>query len=375
MNGMTSKVWFLPKEPHTKRVLFHTINHSGLGHLNRAIAVTQWLKAENNDLQVLFLIEGGEHFIEPTGFPWILIPSQPSESEQCEYIVQRVLDVFRPDLIIHETVLHEYIHRPIRAAGVKEALMGNVGGLLRGQLRDKLAIMNELDLLIVLQRREEVEPSDQALIAQYTGKTVYAGPLVRLKDSVAGDDLRRRLNLTNANKVILLTFGGGGYNMTGELLANMLAARTRILDEYPLARLVLITGPYFTGELPEVDDFVAYASRFEPFLTDYINIASAVVSMAGYSTLNEIASSGIPAVCVPVSEADDQVGAGNLEEYARGFPNIRISSSNIEELTQQVIAALARARDLTIVQEFWRRAEMASQSIVSEIKDLLTDTI
>jgi len=367
-----NNIWFLPKKPGMQRMLFHAINHSGLGHLNRSIAVAQWLKAGIPNLQVLFLIEGGENFITPTGLPWIMVPghNQASENENCEQITRNILNVFQPDVMMHETVLHEPIHRAVRDAGVKEALMANVGGLLRDELTHSLDRMNELDLLIVLQQRQEVAPEDQALIDQFTGKTLFAGPLVRQKDRFAGDALRKKLHLAEADQAILLTFGGGGYNLTGELLANTLAARSAILEQYPRAKLIVITGPYFSGELPAEDDFVCYASRFEPFLTDYLNIASAVVCMAGYSTVNEIAASGVPAVCVPAAEADDQVGAGNMEEYALRFPNIRIGSTATGDLAQQVISALGRERDLSVTQEFARRATAAAASIVDEIKTL-----
>src|SRR5258708_40116559 len=99
---MNNNLWFLPKGPNTIRILIHAINHVGLGHINRSIAVAQWLKAAIPDVQVLFLVEGGEHFIEPSGFPWILIPNQSSENEHCEQITRTVLDVFRPTLSIHE---------------------------------------------------------------------------------------------------------------------------------------------------------------------------------------------------------------------------------------------------------------------------------
>src|SRR5579864_9419622 len=128
---MNSRIWFLPKRPGTKRILFHAINHVGLGHMNRSIALAQWLKAGTPDLESLFLIEGGENFIEPTGFPWIIVPGQPTESEHCEQITRKVVEVFLPDLSIHETLLREQIHRPIRSAGVKQVVMGNMGDLLR----------------------------------------------------------------------------------------------------------------------------------------------------------------------------------------------------------------------------------------------------
>lgn len=368
---MNSRIWFLPKRPGTKRILFHAINHIGLGHMNRSIALAQWLKAGIVDLELLFLIEGGEDFIEPTGFPWIIVPGQPTESEHCEQITRKVVEVFQPDLSIHETLLREQIHRPMRSAGVKQVVMGNMGDLLRTQLREELPMMNEVDLFLVLQQREEVLPADQELIARYAGRIVYAGPLVRLKALVSSDDLRYKLHLTNEHKVILVTLGGGGWDMDRILLANLLAAKAQILASYPQARLVIITGPHFTDALPQVDEFVCYVSLFEPFITDYMNIASAIICVAGYSTVNEVAASGIPAICVPAPDAEDQVGAGGMGEYAQGFPNIVLSSTDTGELARKVIDALGRERDFSVTKEFWCRAGAASQSMVSEIKRLL----
>jgi spore coat polysaccharide biosynthesis predicted glycosyltransferase SpsG len=372
---VNNDIWFRPKGSGIRRVLFHTINHSGLGHLNRAVSVAQWLKAESPDIQILFLIEGGQDFIEPTGFPWILIPghNQVTENENCEQITRKVLEVFTPDLMLYETVLHEPICGPVSQAGVKQVLMGNMGGLLRSQLQQNIANVNNLDLLIILQRQEEVLPADQALIAQHRGKTLYAGPLVRQKDQMGGDALRRKLGLADEQKVLLLTFGGGGYVLTRELLTTILAARGDILAAHPHTKLILVTGPYFSGELPETDEFVCYASKFEPFLTDYIHIASAVVCMAGYSTVNEIAASGVPAICVPTAEADDQVGAGGMGEYAQSFPNMRLGSTDTKELVQLIGDALLRERDVSVVREFKQKAEIASQSIASEIIRLLEE--
>ncbi|HLX41399.1 MAG TPA: glycosyltransferase [Ktedonobacteraceae bacterium] len=367
----TSKMWFTPKEPGSKRILIHAINHVGLGHMNRAISVAQWLKKDMPGLQVLFLVEGGEDFIAPTGFPWIFVAGQGNELESYERMTRTALELFRPDLSIHETFLREQIHYPVRDAGIKQILMGNVGNILRTQFRDRLSMVNDMKLAIILQQQEEVEPADQALIAGYKGKTLYAGPLVRYKKQVMGGDLRQKLGLTPEQKVILLTLAGGGWDASKDILNNILSAREAILTAHPEARLIAITGPYFTGELPAIDDFVCYASKFEPFFNDYLDISSVVVSMAGYSTVNEVAGSGIPAVCVPTAESGDQVGTGSMSEYAQSFPNMVVSSTRKEELAQKVIDALGQQRNLSVVQAFWSRAEKASSAIVGEIKSLL----
>jgi UDP-N-acetylglucosamine--N-acetylmuramyl-(pentapeptide) pyrophosphoryl-undecaprenol N-acetylglucosamine transferase len=369
------KIWFLPKKPHIKRVLFHAINHVGLGHINRSIAIAQWLQAAIPDLQILFLIEGGEDFIDPTGYPWILIPGQASEYEHIEQITRRTIEFFQPDMMIHETLLRPPIHRPVREAGLRQVVMGSLGDALRDQFRYNLTLLNEVDLLIVLQQQEEVLQTDRELITRYTGKTLYAGPLVRRKTHLSSEALRQKLGLTSEHKVIFVTFGGGGWDFARGLLHTLLAARERIQTIYPQVRLIAIPGPHFSGELPDTDDFVCYVSRFEPFLQDYINIASAVVMMAGYSTINEIASCGVPAVCIPAPDAEDQVGPGGMGEYAQTFPNITVSSTDAHTLIRDLLTALAKPRNLSVVHHFWQRAESASDTIVHAIKEVLYTTL
>jgi hypothetical protein len=367
---MANNPWFLAKRPGAKRILLHAINHAGLGHLNRAIRVAQLLSGALPGVEVLFLIEGGKEFIEPTGFPWILVSGQAAESEPCEHITRSVLRVFQPTLAIYDTVLRDYIYRPIEEAGVKQVLIGRVGGLLRDQFRQHLPAINGMDLLALPHLRDEVAPADQALVARYSGRTVYSGPLVREKTLVSAESLRQRLGLARADKVVLLTFGGGGYDLAKELLSTLLAARAQILLRYPETKLIVISGPHFKGELPKADEFVCYASSFEPFFTDYLHIASVVVCMAGYNTVNEVAASGLPTICVPAVESDDQAGSGGMGEYARSFPNITTIGST-RMLVGELLGALAKTRDLIVAQEFRRRAESAARCVVDEIKSLL----
>ena len=146
-----------------------------------------------------------------------------------------------------------------------------------------------------------------------------------------------------------------------------------VLAHYPQAKLIVITGPHFGGELPEVGDFVCYASRFETSLADFLTIASAVVCMAGYNTVNEVASSGVPAICVPAPEAEDQVGAGGMGEYAQSFPTIVVSAPQAELLAGHIIHALGCARDASATQAFRRRVEIASMRIVAEINGMFDE--
>ena len=371
---MTSTMWFSAKTPEVKRVLFHTINHTGLGHMNRAINLAQWLKANIPTIQILFLIEGSEDFMAPSGFPWVMTFTHANQQEHAEQITRTLLETFRPDLVIYDTMLRQIVYQPVIQAGIKQLLVGKAENIMREQLQEKLDVIQRMDMLLIVQQRHDVELSDQTLLAQYTGPIVYAGPMLRQKLKTPPEQLRKQLGLTVEDKVLLLTLGGGGYNMANDLLLNVLALKRTILAIHPKTRLIVITGPYFGsngGELPARDEFVCYVSRFEPYFSDYLNIASAVVGMAGYNTVNEVAACGIPTICVPTPEAGDQVGKGSMIEYAKGVPNIVVSGIALEELGPRIVAALAQERNLSVVVEFQRRVQSVSQTIVHALKKLL----
>lgn len=371
---MSSNIWFRPKSAREKRVVFHVRSRVGLGHINRSVTVAQWLRQQLPHVNILFLIEGGEDLVEPAHIPYIHL-GHLSEGEQCQEITRSVIRTFQPDLVIYETFLEENVYRPImESGGIKQAVMGNVGDVLREEFAEKLPVLNKMDLLLILQQQIEVTPQDQAMLAQYSGRMIFAGPLVRQKTQIPASELRQKLGLSASDKAILLTLGGGGYDIAEEMLANMLATGDKVRAHYPQARLIVITGLHFKGHMPHIDDYVCYASKFEPYFTDFINIASVVVSMAGYSTVNEIAGSGVPAICVPAGEADDQLGLGSMSEYALSFPNMSVSATNVEELAEKLIASLAKERNLSAITAFWNRAQRASQHIVGEISSLLEHT-
>jgi UDP-N-acetylglucosamine--N-acetylmuramyl-(pentapeptide) pyrophosphoryl-undecaprenol N-acetylglucosamine transferase len=372
-NTLKHRFWFYPTE--NKRILFHAINHIGLGHLNRQMAVAEWLKLGIDDVQFLFLIEGAKELIEPTEFQWIEVPGQQNESEleYCGQITRNVLNHFRPNLIVHDTLIRKPIYKAAKDVGVKQALVGRAGGILREQFQQNPSMMSEIDLLLLPHYRQELTASDHDLFTSSVRKSVYTGPIIRRQGQVSGYDVRQRLGLTAEQKVILVTFGGGGWTLANELLTSVLAARAEILAAYPQTRLVVITGPHFSGALPEKDEFVCYVSKFELLITDYLNVASVVVCMAGYNTVNEIAATGTPAICVPPSlEADEFVGRPG--SYMRRFPHMVQGSTDSAFLARQICEALSQEQDPTAVQAFWQRARTAAQTMVDAIKELLEET-
>ena len=132
-------------------------------------------------------------------------------------------------------------------------------------------------------------------------KTRYVGYLRREPDSARAAAVRSQVR-ANGRPVVLATAGGGGDGYA--LLRTLLEARRR----WPEAAdfdCVVFPGPFAPPrEREALAELAANGARarlvdFDPDLPAYIAASDAVVSMAGYNSICEIASAGRPAVIVP----------------------------------------------------------------------------
>lgn len=337
------------------RILFHAINHVGLGHLNRLLAIAEYLREGCALKQCLFLIEGGRDLIQSTDLPWIQIPAFGdfrserwlkwfgiSECEKYpEGITRAVAQIFGPDIVVLDTVLYKPVVAGIAGTSAKVVLVGRIGDLLRRQLDSGIPEFDRLDLVLVPQEEAEISITDRQRLRKIKCRVVYTGPIVRDR---GGDpqQLRRTLGLSESDPLIVLTLGGGGWNFAERLLMSVIEARGLILHKVPTCKLVILCGPHFTGSLPKTDDFVLYVSQFEPNVGAFLRAASVVVCMCGYNTMNEVVLAEVPTICVPAPEADDQLARAS--DYERRFPRITTGCLDPIVLANQISALLMEPR-------------------------------
>jgi predicted glycosyltransferase len=136
-------------------------------------------------------------------------------------------------------------------------------------------------------------------------KTRYCGYLHRLAGQKSRTRIRKELQVSRRERLVLVTPGGGedGY----ELVDTYLSALALLPAKYRIKSLI-ICGP----EMPVEQKQLVYRAaannsqvqirEFTDDLMSYMGAADTVVSMAGYNTICEILSAGKPAVIVPRSK-------------------------------------------------------------------------
>ena len=136
---------------------------------------------------------------------------------------------------------------------------------------------------------------------------VYTGFIAQQADRHVGRDLRQKLEISEDQKLIVASAGGGrsGYR----LLDCVIRACELLRNRLPL-RLEVFAGPFMQEE--EFHRLATRASgnirirRFTRRLLDYLNAADLSVSLAGYNTCMNLLVSQVPALVYPYSRQREQ---------------------------------------------------------------------
>jgi len=136
---------------------------------------------------------------------------------------------------------------------------------------------------------------------------VYTGFITQQADPADGKILRRDLNISAEQKLIVASAGGGrsGY----PLLAGVLDACDKLRVSLNL-RLEVFTGPFM--EEKEFDQLAARAGpgariqRYTRRFLDYLHAADLSISLAGYNTCMNLLVTRVPALVYPYARQREQ---------------------------------------------------------------------
>jgi predicted glycosyltransferase len=146
-----------------------------------------------------------------------------------------------------------------------------------------------------------------ARVADFQLPLVYTGFISQQADPVAGRNLRRELDISEDQQLIVASAGGGrsGY----KLLRSALDA-FELLHRSSNLRLEVFSGPFM-----ELEDFRSLALQAGPGIRiqrhtlrfmDYLSAADLSVSLAGYNTCMNVLAAGVPALVYPYSRQREQ---------------------------------------------------------------------
>jgi UDP-N-acetylglucosamine--N-acetylmuramyl-(pentapeptide) pyrophosphoryl-undecaprenol N-acetylglucosamine transferase len=293
----------------TSCILFHAINGIGLGHLSRLTAIALGIRERSPSTRLLFAVEGDSHgFLEAADLPHIVFPSRskifsdrwhswpkPQREKLIRSMAESIVAAISPNLIVFDCfpnpLLQMVAHQkkiPFAICVRKSKDMDNYFKVLR-------PILLEANVIIFPHNISEL-----TIPIEFADKAHFVGPVAR--PFPKADD-----NSNPHEGLILISGGGGGYPGTVNFYNLALEAFANCQRRDPRLSGLLVTGPLFREwrQLRLVPG--VRITPFDPRITTAFRRAHLVICQAGYNTVAEVISSGVPAICVPAERKfDDQ---------------------------------------------------------------------
>jgi predicted glycosyltransferase len=328
------------------KIMVYSHDAFGLGNIRRMLSICEHLLVSIKDVSIL-VVSGSpmlQSFRLPQGLDYIKLPCL-NRGESGDLAVKFLGTDFdttvklRSDLILAAATNFQpdILLVDKKPYGISGELQATVRYLRTTHPESKLVLL----LRDILDRPEVIMPDwekhgyqtaieddyDQVLVVgmpeifditreyQFSGtvtrKVRFCGYIRRSPGHKTTAEIRQELNLSAAQKLVLVTPGGGedGY----ELIATYLQGLALLPPSEQLKTLIF-TGP----EMPEAkrQALISVAKNFpqvilEEFSDDmmsYVMAADTIVAMGGYNTICEILSAQRPAVIVPrIKPAQEQL--------------------------------------------------------------------
>jgi predicted glycosyltransferase len=338
-----------------KRIIFHAVNHIGLGHINRTLTIAQWILEKEPKVEILFFVEDESVIKNNPIVPWIKIPSiydfkltgwqkisEELRNSMVTGIVSNVIGNFQTDLFIFDTILWYPILHAVQSSPCKKLYIARMGELPRDLFKNRPNVINSMDKIILPHNPNELV-DDRELIEQFIEKIVITGPIIKTEPGEINiERVKGKYQLLNNSYNIIITAGGGGWQITQPFINCMVAAikKVMIITNEVQIHAILITGPHYTGEI-ERTNLSIDVYKFVPDLMDLMATVDLVICQAG-STLNEISEIGVPAICIPTPEADDQMNRATF--FSENFSNIKLGNLEVNEITNQILEIMNKGR-------------------------------
>jgi predicted glycosyltransferase len=361
------------------RVLFYCQHLMGMGHLVRSAAIVHALAA---DFSVHF-VTGGlpvAGFTLPPEVHVIQLPPLQSDDafdglQVCESSAslqetqclrrERLLHVFdsvAPDVLITELYpfgrkqfefeLIPLLERSQRRSG-ESITVSSIRDVLvtkknqpRHEQRVREIINRYYDLVLIhgderLHRLEETFSS----AGQLTCPLRYTGYVVQPEDRPVGMESVRDEVLPRPT--IVVSVGGGRSLQCHELLTAVMRAAIQLEGRIP-HRFCMFAGPLVPPEIYADLEALARTAgnvqlrRYTPGLRIHMKHAALSLSMAGYNTVMDIISTGVPALVFPVTTNEDReqsIRAAALEKLGV-VEMLRSEDLKAERLAAEIVRAL-----------------------------------
>lgn len=310
----------------------------GIGHLHRTLAIADAL----HDHQVTLMLGGPTAAITPAAHIQILklpglqmdaafseLMATDEDASLSEVKQQRREKIFemmhdlQPDILMIELF-------PFGRNGFSFELIPLLEGIRSGELPDCKVVCSLRDILVEKKNPQKFEhraidrinsffdlllihgdphliPLDATFsrVADIKIPLMYTGYVTAAMDFSGVEKLRQEQQLTESEKLIVVSAGGGNVG------CRLLDAATDAYNalDFP-ARMMVFTGPYLDQRdfetMKAKERPGMHVERFSDTFSSWLGAADLSVSMGGYNTTMNILAAGTPALIFPFQQNREQ---------------------------------------------------------------------
>jgi predicted glycosyltransferase len=294
------------------RLLGLAIDGRGLGHLSRVRLLARLIRELRPDTELRLATESPAAWtLADEGVPVLKLPEAlhpagsllhaRSRGSLLREILPFQLGGSSPDIVLIDHLVERSLFEFFRGQGCRiwVVLRRMRPEVMRALFREPAASL--VDAWLVPHAAAELPVMD--LPRAWRPRCHHLGPLVRPLDEARAEDLRQ----TCPHPRILVSLGGGGAAEAPALARVGLEALERLRQTIPRLSARLVCGPLFPEPLPPAAPGVEVVAH-EPDLAEWMTAADAVLTQAGYNSVEELLASGTPGVLLPLSSPgrDDQ---------------------------------------------------------------------
>jgi predicted glycosyltransferase len=302
-------------------VLFHPLNHIGLGHMNRLSVIALALRQIDPHVRTPFVVEGASHVLLDTfALPYMPLPVSFAmtnggvwagwpETERLTLqlqIARSILTSIAPQAVVFDCLPTPAFSRAVTESEIPIVLCLREMRDLPRYLAEVCVLLDHVKLIIV--------PHPQGtfvLPENLRVKTCFVGQIAR--------PVVYKKHIQDPQQPnIVITGGGGGYPGTVDFYNLALLAVADLQKRVPGNKARLITGPLFRDwhGLRLVENISVLP--FEADMLAALGKCDLVICQAGYNTVAELELLGTRTILVPAERQwDDQFARAERVSHER----------------------------------------------------------
>ena len=278
------------------RILFHTYNRRGLGHLMRGLNIAAGLLELNPNADIAFYTRGTppKEFIDIDA-RFFVEPKEDASSWP------KLVSAFGPNVIVYDTLLPQTRELDLAVSETSFVLVMRKCSAGRQAELFTCAIRDRIDRVII---PHEASDYGYPLPNELAAKTHFVGSIVRRPRESKQAALVAKYGLASRGFTLVSTPGGGGFVDEAKLFFDVVLHAQQLLEtRLPGLRHIVIKGPRYPHAIDAPSGVTVVDS--EPDLVHLFPLIDLVVSAGGYNTVSEIRVTRTPAAFLPSPRTHD----------------------------------------------------------------------